>query len=248
MELQTNNALIPYSSITKKLQHYIQTCRFSLSSCCLCHNKPHVHPMLCKYCFNDLTLFTDEKIKQNLLSWPAIDKLFPRRKFDRLICLAPYVWPFDFWLKKFKYQKQLQYVDLFAFLLAKLCDSAVSEKEGYCLMSVPLHIEKWQKRGFNQAHLLASALAKKSNLAYLSDAIIRTKPAISQVGKDGKNRRKSLNNAFEITLTSIPKRIILFDDVVTTGSTVNAICDLLKKHGAKEVIVLSLAISLPHSS
>ena len=71
-----------------------------------------------------------------------------------------------------------------------------------------------------------------------------------QAGQTGVTRRRNLRDAFALSpaLTSaLPEQVLLLDDVVTTGSTCNEICRILKQHGVKEVTVLSLCLSLPET-
>jgi predicted amidophosphoribosyltransferase len=70
----------------------------------------------------------------------------------------------------------------------------------------------------------------------------------SQVGKSGAERRKNLNQAFSLNIKpkeSLPEHVILIDDVVTTGTTANEICKLLKKSGVQSITLLSLCLAIP---
>ena len=236
------------TNITRQITLAVNSLRLNLSECTLCKNKSSNHSLLCLHCQNDLPLFLQQNLHGNLLNWPAIDKLFPRREFDQLLCLSPYSWPIDEWLKQFKYFHHFELAELFAFLLNNLWQLHSRENNDLALISVPLHIKKWQIRGYNQAHLIASAFAQKSGLPYLDTILMRTIHQDSQVGLSGKERRRSLKNAFELldNHVPLPQNIILFDDVITTGTTANTICKLLKNKGVKHITVLTVALSLPH--
>ena len=119
-------------------------------------------------------------------------------------------------------------------------------KEQPVIISVPLHAKKWGIRGYNQAHLLAHTFSQLINYPYEPNLIFRTKKTDDQVGKSGTERRKNLHGAFAInTSIAIPEKVLIIDDVVTTGTTCNELSELLKRAGVKEVIVLSICISLP---
>lgn len=117
------------------------------------------------------------------------------------------------------------------------------------VLSVPLYVTKWQYRGYNQAHLIAKKFAKFSGIKYQHNAISRILETDSQVGQSGNQRRNNIRSAFDVnsTIPNLPKHVILIDDVVTTGTTVNEISSLLKKHGVQTVTVLSITIALPEN-
>ena len=170
------------------------------------------------------------------------------------MAIAPYVWPFDTWISQLKYQHRTELADLLAFLLAEKWRQYLSEKinilpNNTLIIAVPLHLKKWQERGFNQAHLIARKFAKNFSYVYQEDIIIRTRLTENQVGKSGGERRKNLKNAFRVNLgaeVKLPEHIILIDDVVTTGTTANEICQLLKKNGVQTITLLSICLALPN--
>ncbi|GHE96850.1 ComF family protein [Thalassotalea profundi] len=221
--------------------------------CDLCNNLSNGE-LLCQTCQQDIPHFRLPQGANNLLLWPAIDKIFPKRKFDRLLCYAPYVWPYDVWLKQFKYNARFEIAPLLAQLLTASWQEHLKHfsnsqwLEEHCLItSVPIHFSKWKTRGFNQAHLIAKKFAKVNKLPYQPNLLSRIKKGDSQVGQSGAFRRKNLSNAFEINkvLLNNAKYIIVIDDVITTGTTVNEISKILKNHGVEQVLVMTIALSLP---
>jgi len=217
------------------------------ASCCeLCLSNKVVHPLICKQCQQDLPLFNYHKLDNDLLLWPATDKLFPKRAFDQLFCLAPYIWPFDQWIKQLKYYNRFEVADLLAYLMCNAWQENEKNTSFGGVLCVPTHIKKWQHRGYNQANLIARAFAQQTNIPYYPNALTRLKNHSSQVGQSGSQRRKSLNNAFALSLhCPMPENLILVDDVITTGSTVNSICRLLKAQGVKNIAVATVALTLP---
>lgn len=230
--------------------------KLAFSSCDLCGNNCQEYPLLCKYCLRDLPKFNYQLISADLLNWPAINKIIPKHSFDHLHCLSPHVWPYNQWISSFKYSGRFELADLLAMLLYKSWNKGIqdlnihqSEPMPELILSVPLFISKWQFRGYNQAHLLAKKFAKHSGIKYKNNIITRILDTESQVGKSGAERRKNMKNAFKINakVLQLPKHVLLIDDVVTTGTTVNEIATLLKKYGVQIVTVLSITISLPDS-
>jgi ComF family protein len=101
---------------------------------------------------------------------------------------------------------------------------------------VPLHWTRWCQRGFNQAELLARELP----VASLS-ALIRVKATRPQAGLSAQERRRDLENVFQAKPGVAGKRLVLIDDVLTTGQTAQACAKTLLNSGALEVGVLTFA-------
>ena len=205
--------------------------------------------LICSACYADLPLFSPTFTQGDLLNWPAINKALPNIKFDHLFCLAPYITPFSQWLPQFKYQGRFELATFFAKLLAQHWQkqSFAANSPVDLVLSVPLHISKWQRRGFNQAHLVAKTFAQLLRLPYDENALLRSKKNQSQVGKTGTQRRNTLANSFALTkvLPNKAKHVILLDDVLTTGSTANEIIKLLKQSGIEKVTVITVCLTLP---
>ena len=119
------------------------------------------------------------------------------------------------------------------------------------IVPVPLHSTRLWKRRFNQAALLAKPLAKLAVKKYTPDLLVRKIATRQQVGLDQKARQKNVKKAFQVPESKLielkGRNILLVDDVRTTGATVAACAEALKKAGAAQVNVLSFALVLePH--
>lgn len=217
------------------------------SQCDLCGNTTQQHTLLCSACLADLPLFKQNTIQGDLLNWPAINKGLPRIHFDHLFCLSPYLAPFNGWLSQFKYQGRFELASLFSSLLAKQWQETHVTSSVDLVLSVPLHISKWQQRGYNQAHLIAKKFSQLIQLPYQGATLIRIKKSTSQVGQTGVQRRNNLANAFTLRqpLSKAIKHVILVDDVITTGSTASEISKLLKCKGVEKVTVVTVCLTLP---
>ena len=110
------------------------------------------------------------------------------------------------------------------------------------IMPVPLHPRRLRERGFNQALLLARALFENSP-AIVPHVLRRTRPTVPQINLDGRQRRRNVKDAFSLHPPEMArdKAILLVDDVFTTGATANECARLLKRAGARSVLVLTLA-------
>lgn len=112
------------------------------------------------------------------------------------------------------------------------------------IVPVPLHPERMRERGFNQAAMLGRALAQRAGLPFDEWSLIRTAHTTRhRTGMDARARRESVADAFEVRRPRLveDERILLVDDVYTTGATVSACAGVLKTAGAQEVFVLTVS-------
>jgi ComF family protein len=126
---------------------------------------------------------------------------------------------------------------------------------GVALVPVPLHPRRLRSRGYNQAEAIAEAVARRAGMEVV-DCLARTGPALTQVGRDRVERRAG--PAGEIRLReapvrprprqdsapSVPRQVLLVDDVVTTGATLAACRSSLVASGAVEVAAVAFARTL----
>lgn len=115
------------------------------------------------------------------------------------------------------------------------------------VVPVPLHWRRQWQRGFNQAALLASALARQHRLRLLP-ALRRPHAGQHQQGSNARDRRRARRDMFVCRANVRSLRILLVDDVVTTASTVRAATDTLLAAGAESVSVVALCRVLPPSA
>jgi ComF family protein len=114
------------------------------------------------------------------------------------------------------------------------------------IVPVPLHAERFRQRGYNQAQLLAACCARQLHLPLATDLLMRTRTTATQVTLKAQDRRINLRGAFHYqekitTQLLLNRKILVIDDVCTTGATLEACANLLFAAGAKEVWGLVLA-------
>lgn len=110
------------------------------------------------------------------------------------------------------------------------------EKVPFCdvIISIPLHKKRLAKRGFNQSELIASFLSANLHIP-LDHGAKRIRFTHPQVGLSGEERKKNLHEAFQVNSALQGKKVLLVDDVFTTGSTLQECAKALKEAGAQEV-------------
>ena len=110
------------------------------------------------------------------------------------------------------------------------------------VLAVPLHPKKEKRRGFNQTQLLCEGLAARTGLLVQKGVLVRKRETAAQSTLDSpEERRRNLKNAFAVTEDLTGKRILLADDIFTTGATCNECAKELYRAGAKEVSVFCLS-------
>ena len=108
---------------------------------------------------------------------------------------------------------------------------------------VPMFKNKKAKRGYNQTEIIAKDISKELEIKLEKNNLIKIKDTKKQSTLNKKEREKNVKDAFAIRNTKniVSKKIILFDDIYTTGNTVNECSKILKEAGAWEIVVLTIA-------
>ncbi len=111
------------------------------------------------------------------------------------------------------------------------------------IFPVPLHKKRFAERGFNQATAIAQVVAKEVGIPLVAQVLIRTRDTPHQARLDRAGRLDNVKNAFELKKPSIVegKHVLLVDDVLTTGSTIQECARAVLEHGAREVSAFTLA-------
>lgn len=112
-------------------------------------------------------------------------------------------------------------------------------RQGFCLTYVPMHKNKQIARGFNQSQLIAESLGQKLDMPVIN-LLQKVRKTKAQMSLNREQRNTNVQNAFT-AFDCADKNVLLLDDVITTGSTMQECAKELKKSGALEVIGLAFA-------
>lgn len=143
---------------------------------------------------------------------------------------------------RIKYENKREYIDFFVDEIIKLHEKEIMSWQCDLIVPVPLYKNKKIKRGFNQAEVLASRLSKKLSIPYVN-ALSRINDTLPQKQLNNTQRKKNLEKAFKINKNIVElNRVIIVDDIYTTGSTIDECSKILLAHGAEEVYFICLSI------
>lgn len=148
-----------------------------------------------------------------------------------------------------KFEPILPLAAWFADRLAEVVRACPEDFPIDVVIPVPLHRQRERERGYNQAGLIARPLARKIGLPYRPILLVRTRPRPDKQLLSLEERWKSLRGAFATQKgTRVDNlRVLLVDDVMTTGATLDACSRALRDAGAKQVIGLTVARAIRNS-
>lgn len=157
--------------------------------------------------------------------------------------LFPYTGKLKGCIYRYKYQNQRYYAQYFARELLMEFGGRIKEWGVEAMVPVPLHKSRKRKRGFNQAELVLRYMEAPLGIPVLGDYVLREKKTLPQKCLNQAGRQKNLKNAFKIAPNSVKlNKVLVFDDIYTTGSTLDAVSEALRENGVKEVYGLCICI------
>ncbi len=146
-------------------------------------------------------------------------------------------------IHRFKYRGKIGIGDLLGRIMADFADKTWDMKAFERILPVPLHLRRLRERGFNQAVILARGLSKRFNIPLDFTVLRRNLFTPPQVGLDRKQRSANVQGAFTVSHPEriVGRRLLLVDDVYTTGSTLTECARVLIRAKAEAVAVLTMA-------
>jgi ComF family protein len=151
-----------------------------------------------------------------------------------------YAYPLDKLIQRFKFDGDLATGRLLGELLAEYLVAGGGDKPDF-IIPVPLHPSRLKERGFNQAMELARPVGKRLEIPVRLDVCERVRATEVQSKLDAAERKKNLKDAFAVKKSVDGKHVAILDDVITTGTTVDALTKALKEAGVVYVATWSVA-------
>lgn len=163
--------------------------------------------------------------------------------FDKLIAVFRYNYILRKAISNLKYQDQSFISKKLAKILYQRTHNEIDDFD--FIIAVPSHKKQITKRKYNQATMIAKSYSKLRNKQFYSDFLLKTKHTKPQTNLRKKDRENNLSKAFELNKKYQKliknKKILLIDDVTTTGTTLNKCAKILKQNGAKKIFALTIA-------
>jgi ComF family protein len=229
-----------------------------LAQDCLLCGQPSGGEILCPACENDLPRLPFPRCPRCALPTAQGETcgrcLAHPPHYDRTLAVFDYAFPLDKLIQAFKYSHRLALAAYLGLELTRLALESVERVEALesgpepmadLVIPLPLHLARLRERGFNQALELARPVAKALGLPLDFQTCARTRHTPAQAGLPWKQREKNMRGAFRCAHDLPGRRVLLVDDVMTTGASLNECARTLKRHGAAEVTLLVVARTLP---
>lgn len=151
--------------------------------------------------------------------------------------------PVSLSIYQFKYKNRRIYGEFYAKEMARLYGNLIRFWGVEVIVPIPLHRRKKRLRGYNQAAVIAKQLGKIMGIPVDCNSIVRNRYTRPQKELNDKERKQNLKQAFTVTNKwKKYKRVLLIDDIYTTGSTIDTVAEELKKNGVQKVWFLTISI------
>lgn len=144
---------------------------------------------------------------------------------------------------RFKYAGKREYASFYARAAAELCGGWLKSKNVEAIVPVPMFPRKQRLRGYNQAEVFAKALGRELQIPVDCRLVRRVRNTVPQKELNEQERVQNVKNAFQSAANIVKYRqIVLVDDIYTTGSTMDALAEVLLTAGVKEVYYICISI------
>ena len=206
-------------------------------------------PYICNNCWQDIDFL--EPPWCDICGTPSVDGLCDAcattpPRYGKLRSVAFYQTTLQQAIHFFKFEKKKVLARHLIQLIEAHIPSDCRIAEYDFILPVPIHKKRLRERGFNQATLLANGIGKSEGVRVLRNTLVRKRHTVAQSSLDRDARQQNLIGAFEIRNPDIirGKRLLIFDDVFTTGATIREIVSELWTADPAEIDVLTLARTL----
>lgn len=199
---------------------------------------------LCDACIAEISVHTTLFCANCRARLPENKKICHRDTSYILAAAVNYDGPVKDLVHQLKYRRWTSLINLIRPLMNDYIKNLALSVDGYAVVPIPLHPDRRQERGFNQAELIGSVISEALGLPMRTDLLTRVKKTKAQAElKDYKDRSSNMADAFQAAQNDAlrDKNIILVDDVYTSGATIDDAVRALRKAGVKKIIAFTFA-------
>ncbi len=195
----------------------------------------------------DTALLLDGKIGVCRACYAALCQSPPSQPFEGVGSVSYLLSPFEYTggirraIIDFKFNGQRSYAGLLSRLMYEYLDSFGIWDGFDMLIPVPLHPERLNERGYNQSELLCAGAAEHIGIPMRTDVLLRVRATKKQSTLSMRERTENVRDAFSCSADVKDKRILIFDDICTTGNTLRFCAGALNNSGAGKICALTLA-------
>lgn len=202
---------------------------------CNCVMDVGVHLNICGACYKNIAFTKENPVR--IAGWNN------NSGCDVVISVCRYIGIVQHSLVRYKFYQRPGYYRTFAKLLNDCIQKVTNINEFDMIISVPLHKSREFSRGYNQALLISKALGRETGISDCSRLLVRARYTEAQSLLDRKSRNLNIIGAFNVSDAAKinDKSILLVDDILTTGNTINECSRVLKEAGAKFVMAAVIA-------
>lgn len=233
------------SILTQSTAFIGRSCARLLAQDCLLCGAGGSPRLLCPACENDLPQLPAECCPRCALPTPGGEVcgrcLRQPPQHDAALAALRYAFPVDRLIQTFKYDRRLALGAYFGQRLAALAANCAAD----LVIPLPLHPLRLRERGFNQALELARPVSRACALPIVAHACQRIRHTPAQAALPWRQRVANVRGAFHCTADFSGRRLLLIDDVMTSGASLDELARTVKLHGAAHVTVLVVARALP---
>lgn len=210
--------------------------------------------LICQTCTNTLIAVTEPRCKKcsKPMDNDEIEYCHDCGKNKHHYIKGFSVWVYNEAMKKsvadFKYKGRKEYADYYIAQVVEKYSNDIRLINPDVLVPIPIHVKKERQRGYNQAGILAKGIGTKLNIPVSLQLLQRDKYTLPQKQLSNTERLINLEKAFSFSEKEFKKldlpihKVLLIDDIYTTGSTIEACTKILNKQGIMEVYFISLCI------
>ncbi len=217
--------------------------------CPVCHGILKGNDGICPICRKRLHYIKEPKCKKCGKQLEREEQEYCRdcQRFSHAFDRGAAVFAYDDVMRRsiamFKYHNRREYAKVYASEMVRHCGHFLKMAAPEVILPVPIHPLKKRQRGFNQAELVAKELGKLLKLPVDTKYLVRKEKTLPQKELTRTQRKSNLRRAFDVHKNGKDyKKVLLIDDIYTTGATIDAISEILRENETKVIFFLTICV------